>query len=106
MFSIVSLIVGIIIIAFHHHDDDCAGCAAPRQMPSVIHNYLPFDLKELLFGTLSRSELDNRAPPLSDPRFCLILSSAQRSLKEVRLQSISLFFNNMLFSSVQLCSIL
>ncbi len=64
MFSIVSLIVGLIIIAVHHRDDDCAGCAAAPKMYSVIHDYFPFDLKELLFGSLSRSELDNRAPPV------------------------------------------
>ncbi len=64
MFSIVSILVGIIIIAFHHDYDGCADCAAPRQMPSVIHNYFFFDLKELLFWSLGRSELDNRAPPV------------------------------------------
>jgi len=64
MFSVVSLIVGIIIIAYHHHDYDCAGCAVAPKIPSLIHNYFIFDLKELLFGSLSRSELDNRAPPV------------------------------------------
>ena len=63
MFSIVALIVGILIIAFHHDYDDCAGCEAARQMWSKIANCFSFYLKGLLFGSISQSELDNRAPP-------------------------------------------
>ena len=67
MFSVTFLLVGILIIAFHHHDDDCSiGAAAPK-MYAVNHNYFPFDLKELLFGSMNRSELDNRAPPCLIP---------------------------------------
>ena len=64
MFSVVIVIVGIIIIACHNDHDDSACCAAVRKLPSVLHNYFSFDLKELLFGSLTRSELDNRAPPV------------------------------------------
>ncbi len=63
MFSIVLIIVGLIILAVHHNADDYAECSAAPKRLSVTNNYFSFDLKELLFGSLSRTELDNRAPP-------------------------------------------
>jgi hypothetical protein len=63
MFSIVTLIVGIIIIAFHHDYDDCSDCEAAPQICLAIDNYFPLDLKQLLFASISRSALDDRAPP-------------------------------------------
>ncbi len=64
MFSLVTLIVGIIIIAFHHNYDDCSSCEAATQICSVIDNYFSLDLDELFFASISLSELADRAPPV------------------------------------------